>query len=86
VFRKVYFQNEALCERCCTALLFTEGKPIKRRRKTGGQSFVDCFSNHELMNVGKLSQMSFVMSFVIAGFNWYGNHILVRSSQHLARK
>lgn len=26
------------------------------------------------------------MSFVIAGLNWYGNHILVRASQHLAKK
>jgi len=30
--------------------------------------------------------VSFALTFVIAGFNWYGNHILVRSSQHLAKK
>uniref|UniRef100_A0A915D371 Amino acid transporter transmembrane domain-containing protein n=1 Tax=Ditylenchus dipsaci TaxID=166011 RepID=A0A915D371_9BILA len=27
-----------------------------------------------------------VLTIAIAGFNWYGNHILVRSSQHLAKK
>lgn len=31
-------------------------------------------------------QMSLALNFVIAGFNWYGDHILVRSSQHLAKK
>ncbi|KAL3092364.1 hypothetical protein niasHS_007573 [Heterodera schachtii] len=30
--------------------------------------------------------VSLALTFVIAGFNWYGNHILVRSSQHLAKK
>jgi proton-coupled amino acid transporter len=30
--------------------------------------------------------VSFVLTFVIAGFNWYGNHILVRSSQHMAKR
>ncbi|CAD6187611.1 unnamed protein product [Caenorhabditis auriculariae] len=30
--------------------------------------------------------VSFVTTFVIAGLNWYGNYILVRSSQHLAKK
>ncbi|KAI6220594.1 Aa-trans domain-containing protein [Aphelenchoides fujianensis] len=30
--------------------------------------------------------VSFVLTFVIAGLNWYGNHILVRTSQHLARQ
>ncbi|CAJ0948207.1 unnamed protein product, partial [Mesorhabditis belari] len=30
--------------------------------------------------------VSFVASFVICALNWYGNHILVRASQHLAKK
>lgn len=30
--------------------------------------------------------VSFFLTFVIAGFNWYGNHVLVRSSQYLAKK
>uniref|UniRef100_A0A915N038 Amino acid transporter transmembrane domain-containing protein n=1 Tax=Meloidogyne javanica TaxID=6303 RepID=A0A915N038_MELJA len=30
--------------------------------------------------------VSFILTVVIAGFNWFGNHILVRSSQHLAKK
>lgn len=30
--------------------------------------------------------VSLILTFVIAGFNWYGNHILVRSSQSLAKK
>ncbi|KAI6176500.1 Aa-trans domain-containing protein [Aphelenchoides bicaudatus] len=29
---------------------------------------------------------AFILTFVIAGLNWYGNHILVRSSQHLAKR
>jgi amino acid permease len=29
---------------------------------------------------------SFILTFIIAGLNWYGNHILVRSSQHLAKR
>ncbi|CAJ0941189.1 unnamed protein product, partial [Mesorhabditis belari] len=44
-----------------------------------------CFSLPYAWKLGGL-WVSFVMSFVICGFNWYGNHILVRSSQHLARK
>uniref|UniRef100_A0A1I8BAC2 Aa_trans domain-containing protein n=1 Tax=Meloidogyne hapla TaxID=6305 RepID=A0A1I8BAC2_MELHA len=31
-------------------------------------------------------KVSFFLTVVIAGFNWFGNHILVRSSQHLAKK
>lgn len=30
--------------------------------------------------------VAFSLTFVIAGFNWYGNHVLVRSSQYLAKK
>ncbi|KAI6187668.1 Amino acid transporter, transmembrane family-containing protein [Aphelenchoides besseyi] len=30
--------------------------------------------------------VSFVLTFVIAGLNWYGNHILVRTAQHLAQQ
>ncbi|GMS90358.1 hypothetical protein PENTCL1PPCAC_12533, partial [Pristionchus entomophagus] len=44
-----------------------------------------CFSLPYAWKLGGL-WMSFIMSFVICGFNWYGNHILVKSSQHLARK
>ncbi|CAJ0580776.1 unnamed protein product, partial [Mesorhabditis spiculigera] len=44
-----------------------------------------CFSLPYAWKLGGL-WVSFFMSFVICGFNWYGNHILVRSSQHLARK
>ncbi|VDD92902.1 unnamed protein product [Enterobius vermicularis] len=44
-----------------------------------------CFSLPYAYKLGGL-WVSFVLSFVIAGFNWYGNHILVRSSQHLAKK
>lgn len=44
-----------------------------------------CFSLPFAWKLGGL-WVSFVMSFVIAGFNWYGNHILVRASQHLAKK
>lgn len=44
-----------------------------------------CFSlPYAWMLAGKW--VAFVLTFVIAGFNWYGNHILVRSSQHLAKK
>lgn len=34
----------------------------------------------------QMFKVSFVLTFVIAGFNWYGNHILVRSAQHLTKK
>ncbi|GMR43047.1 hypothetical protein PMAYCL1PPCAC_13242, partial [Pristionchus mayeri] len=44
-----------------------------------------CFSLPYAWKLGGL-WMSFIMSFVICGFNWYGNHILVKSSQHLAKK
>uniref|UniRef100_A0A8R1HY71 Aa_trans domain-containing protein n=1 Tax=Caenorhabditis japonica TaxID=281687 RepID=A0A8R1HY71_CAEJA len=44
-----------------------------------------CFSLPYAWKLGGL-WVSFVMSFVIAGLNWYGNHVLVRASQHLARK
>ncbi|MFH4980758.1 hypothetical protein AB6A40_007467 [Gnathostoma spinigerum] len=44
-----------------------------------------CFSLPYAWKLGGL-WASFVLSFVIAGFNWYGNHILVKSSQHLAKK
>uniref|UniRef100_A0AC35UBY7 Aa_trans domain-containing protein n=1 Tax=Rhabditophanes sp. KR3021 TaxID=114890 RepID=A0AC35UBY7_9BILA len=44
-----------------------------------------CFSLPYAWKLGGL-WMSFVLTFVIAGFNWYGNHILVKSSQHLAKK
>ncbi|CAG9540551.1 unnamed protein product [Cercopithifilaria johnstoni] len=44
-----------------------------------------CFSLPYAWKLGGL-WMSLVLNFVIAGFNWYGNHILVRSSQHLAKK
>lgn len=44
-----------------------------------------CFSLPYAWKLGGL-WVSFVMSFVIAGLNWYGNHILVRASQHLAKK
>ncbi|KAK6043414.1 amidohydrolase family protein [Cooperia oncophora] len=44
-----------------------------------------CFSLPYAWKLGGL-WVSFVLSFVIAGFNWYGNHILVRASQHLAKK
>ncbi|KAE9415315.1 hypothetical protein Angca_007628 [Angiostrongylus cantonensis] len=44
-----------------------------------------CFSLPFAWRLGGL-WMSFVLTFVIAGFNWYGNHILVRASQHLAKK
>jgi len=44
-----------------------------------------CFSLPFAWKLGGL-WVSFVLTFVIAGFNWYGNHILVRSSQHLAKK
>lgn len=44
-----------------------------------------CFSLPYAWKLGGL-WVSFVLSFVIAGFNWYGNHILVKSSQHLAKK
>ncbi|VDM49257.1 unnamed protein product [Toxocara canis] len=44
-----------------------------------------CFSLPYAWRLGGV-WVSFALSFVIAGFNWYGNHILVRSSQHLAKK
>ncbi|KJH48705.1 putative N-acetylglucosamine-6-phosphate deacetylase [Dictyocaulus viviparus] len=44
-----------------------------------------CFSLPYAWKLGGL-WVSFFLSFVIAGFNWYGNHILVRASQHLAKK
>lgn len=44
-----------------------------------------CFSLPYAYKLGGL-WVSFVLSFIIAGFNWYGNHILVKSSQHLAKK
>uniref|UniRef100_A0A914YFM1 Amino acid transporter transmembrane domain-containing protein n=1 Tax=Panagrolaimus superbus TaxID=310955 RepID=A0A914YFM1_9BILA len=44
-----------------------------------------CFSLPYAWKLGGL-WTSFVLTFFIAGFNWYGNHILVRSSQHLAKK
>uniref|UniRef100_A0A0N5A8E8 Aa_trans domain-containing protein n=1 Tax=Syphacia muris TaxID=451379 RepID=A0A0N5A8E8_9BILA len=44
-----------------------------------------CFSLPYAYKLGGL-WVSFALSFVIAGFNWYGNHILVKSSQHLAKK
>jgi len=44
-----------------------------------------CFTLPYAWKLGGLL-MSFALSFIIAGFNWYGNHILVRSSQHLAKK
>uniref|UniRef100_A0AC34RIZ9 Amino acid transporter transmembrane domain-containing protein n=2 Tax=Panagrolaimus sp. JU765 TaxID=591449 RepID=A0AC34RIZ9_9BILA len=44
-----------------------------------------CFSLPYAWKLGGL-WMSFFLTFVIAGFNWYGNHILVQSSQHLARR
>ncbi|MCP9259118.1 putative amino acid transporter skat-1 [Dirofilaria immitis] len=44
-----------------------------------------CFSLPYAWKLGGL-WMSLVLNFVIAGFNWYGDHILVRSSQHLAKK
>ncbi|RCN45296.1 putative N-acetylglucosamine-6-phosphate deacetylase [Ancylostoma caninum] len=44
-----------------------------------------CFSLPYAWKLGGL-WVSFCLSFVIAGFNWYGNHILVRASQHLAKK
>uniref|UniRef100_A0A915PXJ9 Amino acid transporter transmembrane domain-containing protein n=1 Tax=Setaria digitata TaxID=48799 RepID=A0A915PXJ9_9BILA len=44
-----------------------------------------CFSLPYAWKLGGL-WMSFGLNFVIAGFNWYGNHILVKSSQHLAKK
>ncbi|VDN59551.1 unnamed protein product [Dracunculus medinensis] len=44
-----------------------------------------CFSLPYAWKLGGL-WVSFVLSFLIAGFNWYGNHILVKSSQHLAKK
>ncbi|VDO59475.1 unnamed protein product [Haemonchus placei] len=44
-----------------------------------------CFSLPYAWKLGGL-WVSLVLSFVIAGFNWYGNHILVRASQHLAKK
>lgn len=44
-----------------------------------------CFSLPLAWHLGGL-WMSFFLTFVIAGFNWYGNHILVKSSQHLAKK
>ncbi|VDN05927.1 unnamed protein product [Thelazia callipaeda] len=44
-----------------------------------------CFSLPYAWKLGGL-WMSFALNFIIAGFNWYGNHILVRSSQHLAKK
>lgn len=44
-----------------------------------------CFSLPYAWKLGGL-WVSFALSFVIAGFNWYGNHILVKSSQHLAKK
>ncbi|EFO23481.1 transmembrane amino acid transporter [Loa loa] len=44
-----------------------------------------CFSLPYAWKLGGL-WMSLALNFVIAGFNWYGNHILVRSSQHLAKK
>uniref|UniRef100_A0A8R1U1N4 Anaphase-promoting complex subunit 4 WD40 domain-containing protein n=1 Tax=Onchocerca volvulus TaxID=6282 RepID=A0A8R1U1N4_ONCVO len=44
-----------------------------------------CFSLPYAWKLGGL-WMSLILNFVIAGFNWYGDHILVRSSQHLAKK
>ncbi|CAI4229680.1 unnamed protein product [Auanema sp. JU1783] len=44
-----------------------------------------CFSLPYAWKLGGL-WVSFFMSFIIAGLNWYGNHILVRASQHLAKK
>lgn len=44
-----------------------------------------CFSLPYAWKLGGL-WISFALNFVIAGFNWYGNHILVKSSQHLAKK
>ncbi|PAV86342.1 hypothetical protein WR25_14660 [Diploscapter pachys] len=44
-----------------------------------------CFSLPYAWKLGGL-WVSFVMSFVIAGLNFYGNYILVKSSQHLAKK
>ncbi|KAJ1350003.1 putative amino acid transporter skat-1, variant 2 [Parelaphostrongylus tenuis] len=44
-----------------------------------------CFSLPYAWKLGGL-WMSFFLTFVIAGFNWYGNHILVRANQHLAKK
>uniref|UniRef100_A0A1I7WY72 Aa_trans domain-containing protein n=1 Tax=Heterorhabditis bacteriophora TaxID=37862 RepID=A0A1I7WY72_HETBA len=43
-----------------------------------------CFSLPYAWKLGGL-WVSFILSFIIAGFNWYGNHILVRASQHLAK-
>uniref|UniRef100_A0A914HC65 Amino acid transporter transmembrane domain-containing protein n=1 Tax=Globodera rostochiensis TaxID=31243 RepID=A0A914HC65_GLORO len=46
---------------------------------------VGCFSlPYAWMLGGKW--VSLALTFVIADFNWYGNHILVRSAQHLAKK
>uniref|UniRef100_A0A7E4W090 Aa_trans domain-containing protein n=1 Tax=Panagrellus redivivus TaxID=6233 RepID=A0A7E4W090_PANRE len=44
-----------------------------------------CFSLPYAWKLGGL-WMSFGLTFLISGFNWYGNHILVKSSQHLAKK
>jgi len=44
-----------------------------------------CFSLPYAWKLGGL-WMSFVLTIFIAGLNWYGNHILVRSSQYLAKK
>ncbi|CAB3403415.1 unnamed protein product [Caenorhabditis bovis] len=44
-----------------------------------------CFSLPYAWKLGGL-WVSFFMSFAIAGLNWYGNHVLVRASQHLAKK
>lgn len=44
-----------------------------------------CFSLPFAWSLGG-KWVSFVLTFVIAGLNWYGNHILVRSSQHLAKQ
>uniref|UniRef100_A0A0R3RU75 Aa_trans domain-containing protein n=1 Tax=Elaeophora elaphi TaxID=1147741 RepID=A0A0R3RU75_9BILA len=44
-----------------------------------------CFSLPYAWKLGGL-WMSLFLNFVIAGFNWYGDYILVRSSQHLAKK
>lgn len=44
-----------------------------------------CFSLPFAWSLGG-KWVSLFLTFAIAGFNWYGNHILVRSSQHLAKK
>ncbi|CAD5214408.1 unnamed protein product [Bursaphelenchus okinawaensis] len=44
-----------------------------------------CFSLPYAWKLGG-KWVSFVLTFVIAGLNWYGNHILVRSSQHWAKE